>query len=1496
MVKFNKRNNYIDGQFVDIDDFKTEQNYFLEKSRSITSHLGQNGATALRGLDVVPDTSMVEPIAQSEVAIEIGPSPDITAPNPQNFSVFPASVDTSTTRFQFYTVFKTKTQNIQRLDLRMTLGQAITTEQLDIIIRLRQLVDGTNPLSPLSNNPPLFEVQLEQSEIPADGSDDFLNLDLSNESSGQGVAVFKDFHYAIEVEYRRPVGSTSNIKVFHVPLNQIEQLDQNLLTFIYTPPSSASGKYQQRFDDINGIERRIQIYHKVSTSAIKVVMGEAIIDGNRTVVEEDQFRFVEIPDRRNVDTFGRTVYNFVVLRYTEIYTDTESIKATRNLVNTRVKDSSKVEILTQPQWDNLVADSTQRNTYLLLATVNDSNIVSVFKKQQFTIPSNSTNLAYHDWLNPFNTIPTTEATAIQSARPSDFIFFLSNVPAQVPLTDALGNLQLEPTTIFDEFGNVIKRAGDPVLDDIVRVVVNFTLANGSTTRSLELATVSEVGTTTKFRNYSSTISSLFDNPFDNVFTFNFNTDQLAPNVTYNFVAFTKRGLPIFIQDYNRTITQSNTVNTIRDKQYSVFLETNSKTIVINEDLKLGAFNPASDQSQPGVTQYVPTLIANESLIPVGLSQTEYVTFDNLVEGYASESFLFPAPLVLADGTTKIPNTDSAVQSAYNVADITILIDTNDGNGPVDITFSGPTDRDRGGNGSAVLVTGTIDDSILMDNSIGWEIKVRNSLGRDNTNYSSLFSPYGPAQVGGPSDIRTFNVLARGYDGIVVPLNVAGFNDGETVYVYVNDRRALDQNFNPITFVYNSLDTTILLPKIYHLDSQKYFREKQIKSIENSTSATPGVVLIDTGLDLNGELRNLGQIIFNSAEIPTSIDSETKVYIRYNSVLIYPNNIDYFQTRFKTHGTRDGFRIANTNTTTTSSDYISVPEAIALSSSLSSSIALNPATFATVALFVDGINITSLVCPIGQKEIVADTGASLLPGQVAYNPELGTLKFYKTLDAYNNITSEAPEDFTRLSISYYKLETKFVFNTTTNITYEPKFDINNDGRIDELDLNAITRALGSSIGDPNYLAAADFNSDGKVDSVDLELFQEHFGAVALGEPDYSDATLARLNSLLVVKQDDFLTKLKVVRAVSRAPDATAPNGRTVLFLDSSSSIAFSSNYLVLFGFEASLSLGYIQAEIETVRPLLGNFNLNNIEIYEAVNPTNTREVVQIESSQIPNTNNRYNSVITFSPAVNATSEFLIKSLWSDRGLAIKNAKDLIIPQKYEQLDRKVYGPFKLQYTNNDFKSDGTLISATLKVSDATFADGSPDPSGTHINGIPLSQLTFTAHLTIPNGDQTSSIWTWHNIQPLGIDNRLVFSFNDSLFIDHRSQGKGGVEVLTPFGLGLDQVNLKPHFAGGDLENDLSNISVIRSDVASRYVAPHHHTSDRDGGVLNSRTVQFADDLARLNLVDGDVTDAIYRLLDIIADQEAQIQLIRAIEGIYKWDKGLLWDQPDLFYDS
>jgi hypothetical protein len=1166
-------------------------------------------------------------------------------------------------------------------------------------------------------------------------------------------------------------------------------------------------------------------------------------------------------------------------------------------VNTRILETATVQVLTTPQWEALIEDQTQIGQYLLLATITDSNIVSLFHKETFAIPSNSTNLVFQDWLNPSNTSPTEEAIILQQARPTDFVFFINNVPSQVPLTDVYGTIQLQPATVRDEFGNVVVRAGDPVLDDIVKVVVNISMDNGKNIRTLELAQVSEIGTTFKFKNYASTISSLSDNPFDNVFSYNFDVDQLAPNVAYNFVAFTKRGLPIYIQDYNRTITTSEGLSSIREQQFNVFLNQGSLTATIEQDLQLGSFNPASDSSQPGVVQFVPSLIQNEILAPLGLGTQNIITDGYLTEILPANSFIFQAPMARLDDS-EIVNTDSSVQAAYDVGDITILVDLDDGSGPIDITFSGLTDRDRGGNGAAVLIQGVIDSTLLLSSTSEYRVKVRSADGRDNTNTSSLFSPVGPASVGGPSDVRAFTLIARGKDTMVSPLNVAGYNDGDVVYLYINDQLALDQNYQPITYIFDSNDASISLPSIKHLAPKKYFREKQIKSIQSSFTATPGTVLIDTGYDPNQQPGQSGQVIFNSSEIPSAIIPAAKVYLQYNLVQVVPQDIYAYKTKFPVHGTRDGFRIENANVVSSPEEFISVPEAIALSSNVTNSLALNPSTFQTVCFYVDGINITSLLSPIGQKEIVADNGITLTPGQVAYNPEDGTLKFYREVNGNTVVVDEAPTPFNRLTSSYFKLDTKFVFNTFTTATYEPKFDVNNDGRIDELDLSVVNKALGSIQGEPNYIAAVDFNNDGKVDQEDMDLFQTHFGAVSLGEPDFNDATSARLKALLVARQDNYLETLKVVRAVSRAPDATAPNGRTVLFFDSDTPILRSGNFTVFFGFQASLSLGYTQVEVKTDRPLNGILNLNNIKMFQSNDLSNTRSIVQVAASTLPDTENRFASVLTFSPAVNVSETFTISSKWSSEGIIIRDLRELIIPQKYELLDRKVYGPFKLHYTETDYDVDGTAISFVLRATDATNADGSPDPTGRHILGIPLSELNFTAHLVIPNADGTQSIWTWHHLQPQGIDNKVTLQFDsEHLFIDHQNQGKDKANVLTPFGIGRDQVSLKPKYAGGDLETDLSNISFIRSDSTSLYVKPHFHTNSRDGGILTSKSILFADDLAKLSLLPGsNMTDVVYSLLDIIAEQNRQIEILKSLDGIYRYDQGYFWDDPNLFWDS
>jgi hypothetical protein len=234
MHPFDKRNNYVDGSYVDVDDFKTEQNFFLEKIRTLTTGVAGNGVVDLKGLKIVPDTVMFEPVPFNAVAVAVGPAPDPTASNPQNFTVVPDSLNTGSENFICYSIFKTNTQNIQKFDLRISLNQALTNENLDIILRVLQLVDSTNPKSPLSSAPPLLEVQLAQNDIPELGSDDLLSLDVSNENSGQGVAVVKGVYYAVQIEFRRPVNSSSNLRLFHSPLNDISSYDSNLLTYVFT--------------------------------------------------------------------------------------------------------------------------------------------------------------------------------------------------------------------------------------------------------------------------------------------------------------------------------------------------------------------------------------------------------------------------------------------------------------------------------------------------------------------------------------------------------------------------------------------------------------------------------------------------------------------------------------------------------------------------------------------------------------------------------------------------------------------------------------------------------------------------------------------------------------------------------------------------------------------------------------------------------------------------------------------------------------------------------------------------------------------------------------------------------------------------------------------------------------------------------------------------------------------------------------------------------------
>lgn len=57
------------------------------------------------------------------------------------------------------------------------------------------------------------------------------------------------------------------------------------------------------------------------------------------------------------------------------------------------------------------------------------------------------------------------------------------------------------------------------------------------------------------------------------------------------------------------------------------------------------------------------------------------------------------------------------------------------------------------------------------------------------------------------------------------------------------------------------------------------------------------------------------------------------------------------------------------------------------------------------------------------------------------------------------------------------------------------DLNYDGEVDIFDMSILSRAYGSSEGDPNWNPVADVNEDGEVDVLDLSIVAHDYGKVA-----------------------------------------------------------------------------------------------------------------------------------------------------------------------------------------------------------------------------------------------------------------------------------------------------------------------------------------------------------------------------------------------------------------
>jgi len=74
------------------------------------------------------------------------------------------------------------------------------------------------------------------------------------------------------------------------------------------------------------------------------------------------------------------------------------------------------------------------------------------------------------------------------------------------------------------------------------------------------------------------------------------------------------------------------------------------------------------------------------------------------------------------------------------------------------------------------------------------------------------------------------------------------------------------------------------------------------------------------------------------------------------------------------------------------------------------------------------------------------------------------------------------------------ETDIADNSLIDGTVELKRpgDANDDGIVNVYDLNIVAKALGTSVGDPDYDLRADFNSDGTIDDIDVEILQLYWG--------------------------------------------------------------------------------------------------------------------------------------------------------------------------------------------------------------------------------------------------------------------------------------------------------------------------------------------------------------------------------------------------------------------
>jgi len=1404
-----KQPNFYDGQQLNVDDLEQLQGYVNEKNERAVENLGFDGVTRLDGLRVEADEIMVEPFAFPEV-------PQSSANTSlQNYRDFPEdSTDTSETKI--YQVFKAETDNLQRLDLKLQLLNTAGDSVLQI--ELLDLTVPTNPLSSLSNS--LFSQQFSASDIPSSSSDGRLIIDVSNQNDGQGISLDVNSHYAVLIRFIKESGSQDQLRVYHSNVSETD-----LISSDFYAQFLVSGVYQQGLYNTSAVLVNMVIYHKVYTSAVKVGTGAAYFKGQPIKVQTEQ-RFLSLADCRNA-TSTNDHQNYVAIKFVLDSTDPELHPRTNNSVDTRFEDVFEIKVFDETEWGVEVAKERDDQEWFLLASVVDRNVISFSDNFHFSV-NERTNLAFNDWLNPCVVTPSLGALNLQTSRPDDFIFFIDNVPTEFPSTDDDGNQE------YDSLGQ-------PLTDTLAQVFLILYLDGGTNVQSFELASLSSTPTTPPFSSFYVTITDPEGTVIPGLANYVYDLDEIAPNTFYNYKVVTSRGRSVFIQDYNTQIRtphpDTGILSLTRDRAFDIRLNSGDITAIINEDLRLG--DPIVEYGNVGqvVTGYNSIIQVDE--VPGKVGNAASSAINTIADTLLAASFFKfePLPMCFEDGTL-IGGNATDVTAAASADDIVIKIDG------VPINWSGTEGPEKGGTGAPHVIEGRIlfstdpvqrqqqiDDLAIsleiagsapfsISDLAAMKVTVRDDTGRDNSQQSIV------AITEWTGTELVYRVIAMG-KGAGSP---AGFATGEIGYLYFQNRVAKDVADVPLRFTYTPFGSSIL--DVRDIEPQEqWFGEREIVYALSSATVSNEEVGIDP---------ITGQVFFNDVSPtnggPDDLDliftqlglSATIEYFQLDQQY---EVVQYYQTRLFSWGDSSSCAIIN--------EDVSVKNAI---------------TAGDIVVKVNGLAIFNGIDLSNALNVVASIDEELLdPDQMMLDPFLGKIVFG------DNIRPDPSVDVVTITYYYHKPITTCAASALGSV-YDVRYDFNVDGRIDETDLNLFLAAYGSSTGDPSYNVQFDFNSDGSVDSNDYDEFLAHFGTVVAGSPLFEDATAARLGSILVLQNDNPLERLQVVRAVSTGPSTEYPLGRTVLFFDSNTPVLNTGSYQVLFGFAATLVTGTNEVVITTSEPIASSVSIDRVEIYQIDDTSDIREVIDIASvSRDDGGTTVYDNTVTFVPSITTTDEYIIRTLWQSEGVAVTNRNELIKPVQYEEKDRRVFGPFKMDFNSSDFAKDGSSIVMRLSTNpEATMADGSVDSTGLHLDGVPITSMRFSILLFVPINDIKVDIWRWHHLVPASTDQGIKLEFNDALSLDTRYKGKNGVPVLQPFGMSTNQVDLRPKYAGGDVENDLSNIVVVRDDFLPSKSLQHNHTSTEEGGVLTSDNITFEDPEARFD--NGSVTDVIYELHD------------------------------------